>query len=221
MGRTKLRTKLVLGGLALLVIPLLALEIFTVQWASRAVNNQEKNQLAVLKQVVADQVNIMLDTQKGVLRNASTHDPVIHETVKTLTETGAMEIAQFNLDKNTTTFHDKNTYELFFLTDEKGIVIADTSEGKYRGTDLSGEEYFKKALEGEPVIGKVKASEKGGAYVIVAGPLKSADKGIGTIGAIVSGWKLNALNKRISELKLGQTGFAFLVDNKGMIIVHP
>jgi methyl-accepting chemotaxis protein len=222
MGRMKLtlRTKLVFGGLALLIVPLLALEVFTVQWASRAVDNIERDQLVVLKQVVADQVNIMLDTQKGLLRNASTHDPVIHETVKTLVETGAVNIAQFNLDKNTTVFHDKNTYELFFMTDDKGIVIADTSEGKYRGTDLSGEEYFKKALEGEPVIGKVKASDKGG-YVIVAGPLRSADKGIGTIGAIVSGWKLNALNKRIGELKLGKTGFAFLVDNKGMIIVHP
>jgi methyl-accepting chemotaxis protein len=223
MRRTKLtlRMKLVLGGLALLIVPLLALEIFTVRWASRAVDNLERNQLAVLKQVVADQVNIMLDTQKGLVRNASTHDPVIHETVKIMAETGTVEIAQFNLDKNTTTFHDKDTYDLFFLTDQKGIVIADTTEGKYRGTDLSGEEFFKKALEGETVIGKVKASEKGGAYVVVAGPLKSANKDIGTIGTIASGWKLNALNKRIGELKLGQTGFAFLVDNKGVIIVHP
>jgi methyl-accepting chemotaxis protein len=222
MKRMKLtlRMKLVFGGLALLIVPLLALEIFTVRWASRAVDRIERDQLALLKQVVADQVNIMLDTQKGLLKNASTHDPVIHETVKTLVETGAVNIAQFNLDKNTTVFHDKNTYELFFISDEKGIVIADTSEGKYRGTDLSGEECFKKALEGEPAIGKVKPSEKGG-YVIVAGPLRSTDKGVGTIGTIVSGWKLNSLSKRIDELKLGQTGFAFLVDNKGMIIVHP
>ena len=222
MRRTKvtLRMKLVLGGLALLIVPLLALEIFTVRWASRAVNSVERDQLVVLKQVVADQVNIMLDTQKSLLRNASTHDPVIHDTVKTLVETGAVNIAQFNLDKNTTAFHDKNTYDLFFITDEKGIVIADTAEGKYRGTDLSGEEYFKKALEGEPVIGKVKASERG-SYVTFAGPLKSIDKAVGTIGTLVSGWKLNSLEKRINELKLGQTGFAFLVDNKGMIIVHP
>jgi methyl-accepting chemotaxis protein len=220
MGRTKLRTKLVFGGLALLIVPLLALEIFTVQWASRAVNNLERDQLALLKQVVADQVNIMLDAQKSMLRNASTHIPVIHDTVKILVQTGAVNIVQFNLDKNTTTFHDKNTYELFFLTDDKGIVIGDTSEGKYRGTDLSGEEFFKKALEGEAVIGKVKASEKG-SYVMFAGPLKSTDNQIGTIGTIVSGWKLNALSKWLGELKLGRTGFAFLVDNKGMIIVHP
>jgi len=220
IGKLTLRLKLVLGGLALIIFPLLALELFTVNWASRAVNNIERDQLVVLKQVIADQVNIMLDTQKGLLRNASTHDPTIHETVKTLVETGAVNIAQFNLDKNTTVFHDKNTYEVFFLTDEKGIVIGDTSEGKFRGTDLSGEEYFKKALEGEPVVGKVKASDKGG-YVIIAGPLKSADKGVGTIGTMVSGWKLNSLEKRIGELKLGETGFAFLVDNKGTVIVHP
>ena len=41
MGRTKLKTKLVFGGLALLIVPLLALEIFTVQWASRAIDNLE------------------------------------------------------------------------------------------------------------------------------------------------------------------------------------
>jgi len=222
MGRMKLalRTKLVFGGLALLIVPLLALEVFTVQWASRAVDNLERDQLALLKQVVADQVNIMLDAQKNLLKNASTHDPVIHETVKILAETGAVSIAQFNLDKGTTAFHDKNTYELFFITDNKGIVIADTSEGNYRGTNLSGEEFFKKALEGEPVIGKVRASEKGG-HIIVAGPLKSTDQNIGTIGTIVASWKLNSLNKRINELKLGKTGFAFLVDNQGMIIVHP
>ncbi len=216
-----LRTKLVLGGLTLLVVPLLALMIFTVRWASRAVDNLEKDQLAVLKQLVADQVNIMLDTQKGLIGNASTNDPVIYEIVKALARTGVVNIAQFNLDKSPTVFHDKNTYELFFMSDGKGIVIADTSNGKYHGIDLSGEEYFKKALAGETVIGKVSASDRGG-YVTVAGPLKSTDdKGIGTIGAIVSGWKLNFLNQRIGELKLGETGFAFLVDNKGMIIVHP
>jgi methyl-accepting chemotaxis protein len=219
MGRTKLKTKLVFGGLALLIIPLLALEIFTVRWASRAVDNLERNQLAVLKQVVADQVNIMLDAQTSLLRNALTHDAIIKDTVKSLALTESEKIAQFNLDRNPTVFHDKNTYELFFITDDKGIVIGDTSEGKYQGKDLSGEEYFKKALKGETVIGKVPASEKGAGYAIAASPMKWTDKGV--FGAMVLGWKLDALNKKINELKLGKTGFAFLVDNKGMIIVHP
>jgi methyl-accepting chemotaxis protein len=220
MARTKLSTKLVLGGLIMLFVPILVLEIFSVQWASRAINNLEKDQLVVLKKVVADQVKIMLEAQTILLKNASTNDAVIQDTVKTIVQTKTVEIAQFNLDRSTTVYHDKNIYELFWMTDEKGNVIADTSQGKYRKTDISGEEYFKKALQGEMVIGKVKASEKEGqSYVIVAGPLKSADGGV--IGVMVSGWKLDPLNRKIGELKLGKTGYAFVVDNSGLFIVHP
>jgi len=55
--------------------------------------------------------------------------------------------------------------------------------------------------------------------VIAAGPLKSAEKGI--LGAMVSGWKLDALQKKIVEVKLGKTGYAFLVDDRGLVIAHP
>jgi methyl-accepting chemotaxis protein len=220
MGKARLKTKLVGGGLLLLTIPLLALGIFSVYWASKAINDLEKDQLVELRQVVADQVKIMLDAQTSLLKNAAANDAVIRDTVRTVSETGILDMAQFNLDKSTTVFHDKNTYEIFLITDEKGKVFGDTSGGKHRGKDLSNEEYLKKALKEEIVIGKVLSSEKGErSYVIVAGPLKSAEKGI--IGAMVSGWRLDELNKKIVELKLGKTGYAFLVDNQGMIIAHP
>jgi hypothetical protein len=36
MGRTKLSTELVMGGLVMLIVPPLALGLFTVNWSSRA-----------------------------------------------------------------------------------------------------------------------------------------------------------------------------------------
>ena len=220
MGKAKLRTKLVVGGLMLLIFPLLGLGLFSVNRSSKAINDLEKDQMVVLGQVVADQVKIMLDAQTNLLKNASTNDAVIQEIVKIAAQTGYFDMGQFYLTMKTTVFHDKNTYEIFFITDDKGKVIGDAAKGEYKGTDVSGEDYFKKALQGEIVIGKVLASEKGGgSYVIAAGPLKSTEKGV--IGVMVSGWKLDALNKKIGELKLGKTGYAFVVDNKGMIIVHP
>jgi len=161
MGRSKLRTKLVGGGLMLLIVPLLALGLFSVKAASRAMNDLETEQLLVLRKVVADQVKIMLDEQTSLMRNVAANDAVILETATSIAQTGIMDMAQFSSDTKTTVFHDKNTYEIFFMTNDKGKVIGDTSGGKYRGTDLSGEEYFKKALKGEVVIGKVLASEKG------------------------------------------------------------
>ena len=150
MGRTKLRTKLVIAGLMLVTVPLLALGFFTVNWASKALSDLERGQLTLLKQVVTDQVKIMLDAQTNLMGNASSNDAIIQETVQGVADTGVYDIVQFNLDVRTTVFHDKNSYEIYFMTDDKGKVIGDTSGGKYRKTDLSGEEYFKKALELNP-----------------------------------------------------------------------
>jgi methyl-accepting chemotaxis protein len=219
MRKVRFTTKLVGGGLVLLIAPLLALGIFSVNWSSKAISDLEKDQMVVLRQVVADQINIMFDAQTSLLRNASTNDAVIQDIVKLVAETGVGDIAQARLSIRTTVFHDKNTYEIFFMTDEKGKVIGDTSGGKYEKTDLSIEEYFKKAMLGEVVIGKALASGGGQSYVIVAGPLKSTEKGV--IGVMVSGWKLNDLTKKIGELKLGKTGYAFVVDDRGMFVVHP
>jgi methyl-accepting chemotaxis protein len=220
MGKVRLTTKLVGGSLVVLIVPLLALGLFSVKWSSKAINDLEKDQMVTLRKVVADQVNIMFDGQTSLLRNASTNDAVIQDIVKLAAETGVGDIAQAKLSIRTTVFHDKNTYEIFFMTDEKGKVIGDTSGGKYEKTDLSAEEYFKKAILGEFVIGKVLVSEGGGqSYIIVAGPLKWAEKGI--VGVMVSGWKLNALSNKIGDLKFGKTGYAFVVDDRGMFIVHP
>ncbi len=214
-----LRTKIVAGGLILMAVPLVALGFFSVRQASTAIDNLERDQLGVLRRAVAEQINVMLDAQTSLLKNASTNDATIQDTIKTIAQTGVFDMAQFNLDTKTTVFHDKNTYEIFFMTDGKGNVIGDTSGGKYRKTDLSKEEYFKKALKGEIAIGRVVASEKGAPYLSIAGPLKSEEKGV--IGVMVSGWKLEHLNKKVAALKFGKTGYAFVADPAGQIILHP
>ena len=220
MGRATLRRKLVGGGLILLMVPLFALGVFSVNWASRAMNDLERDQLGALRKVVADQVKTMLDAQAGLLKNASTNDAMIREIIKLISVTGDYDMVQFRLTQYTTVFHDKNTYEIYFIVDNQGKVVGDAAGGKYKGTNLSGEEYFKKALQGNMIVGKVCASEGGrGSYVVVAGPLTSAEKGV--VGVMVAGWKMDALNQKIGDLKLGKMGYAFIADEGGRIIVHP
>ena len=169
---------------------------------------------------MADQVKTMLDAQAGLLKNASTNDAMIREIIKLISVTGDYDMVQFRLTQYTTVFHDKNTYEIYFIVDNQGKVVGDDAGGKYKGTNLSGEEYFKKALQGNIIVGKVCASEGGrGSYVVVAGPLTSAEKGV--VGVMVAGWKMDALNQKIGDLKLGKMGYAFIADEGGRIIVHP
>ena len=55
--------------------------------------------------------------------------------------------------------------------------------------------------------------------MIAATPMKT--KANETIGVIVSGWKMDTTNRIINEIRLGKTGYAFLIDKDGTFIAHP
>lgn len=218
MKSLKLRTKLVLGGLVMVVIPLIVVGAFSVFWSSKAMNELESEQLLALRKVVKAQTLSMLKEQTGLLTNASARDDVLRGIAKTISDTGIHTLAQFKLDTQTTIFHQKDVYDVFFITDEKGTVIGDTAGGAMTGKDLSEEAYFKKAMKGETSIGKVEQSpDHAQTYVIAATPLQIEDR---VLGAVVSGWKLDYLNQAIGQLTFGETGRAFIVDRTGKIIVH-
>jgi len=220
MKRFTLQTKLVGGGLILVLIPLLAIGFFSVFSASKAMDEQEKGELVNLRKAVVDQIDTMLGGQTDLLKNASNNDSVMREIAKVFSETGVADLAHFKLETRTTVFHDKDVYGFFFITDEKGTIIGDTSGGVYRGTSVAGEDFFEKALKGETVIGQVlKMEESGPDCVVTATPLNWKEEG--AIGVIVSGWRLDFIAKKIGELKLGKTGYAFLAEKNGRIIVHP
>lgn len=220
MKRFTLQTKLVGGGLILVLIPLLVIGLFSVFSASKAMDEQEKGELANLRKAVVDQIDTMLGGQTDLLKNASNNDSVMREIAKVWAETGVADLAHFKLDTRTTIFHDKDVYGFFFITDDKGTIIGDTSGGVYRGTSVAGEDYFEKALKGETVIGQVlKMEESGPNCVVTATPLNWKEEG--PIGVIVSGWRLDFIAKKIGELKLGKTGYVFLAEKNGRIIVHP
>ncbi len=215
----KLSIKLIVRSLIIALTPLIFVGIFAVMTASEALNHFGKEQLVNLRKTVIDLVNAKLDEQMNLLINASANDAVIADIVRTIESTGIMEMAQFRLGKATTVFHDKTIYENFFITDSKGIVIGDTSGGAYLKTDISQEEYFKEAIKGNTVIGHVVKAENKVPYLVFASPVRKKNNDI--MGIIVSGWKLDALNRKIGELKFGKTGYVFVVDKTGMFIAHP
>lgn len=220
MRTASLGTKLIIGGLVMVFIPLLIIGTFTVIRASKAMDDLEREQMINLRKAGADLLNTHLKVQSDLLMNASAHDSMIQEIAKNISETGVEEMAQFRIDMATSIFHNKDEYEIFFVVNKKGEVIGDSSGGIYRKTAISDEDYFKRALSGETVIGKVVRAEKSGQeYVIAASPMKTNANEI--VGVIVSGWKMDTINRIINEIRLGKTGYAFLIDKNGTFIAHP
>jgi methyl-accepting chemotaxis protein len=220
LRRVGLRAKLLIGGLALLIVPLAMLGIFSINKASIAMESLQTDQMKVLRRSVSEQAKTMLEEQLRTLRNASLNDFVISDIIKNLVETGIEDLAQYKLDTRTTIFKDKSAYDMLLITDPDGIVIGDTSGGSRRGQNLSTEECFKRAVTGETVLGRVMISDGSGqSHALMAGPMKSERNGI--VGALVVGWKLEPLIQEMGEVRLGRSGYAFILDEQGRVIAHP
>lgn len=105
------------------------------------------------------------------------------------------------------------------MTDKDGKVIATTYSQRDRGKDYSSEKWFKEAIKGkvyisEAFIDKVTKIPT----IIVAHPIENR---VGkTTGVIAADLKLDQLYYLIKDIKIGETGFAYIVDNSGIMIAH-
>ncbi|RPI76972.1 MAG: methyl-accepting chemotaxis protein [Desulfobacteraceae bacterium] len=216
----KISVKLILGGLLIVLIPLLVVGFLSISRASNGIYDLEKQQLSGLSKVVIDQINSDFANQTDLLINAALRDSVMKMISDGISDTGVVKLAQFYLDTKSTIFHNKDVYTFFLITDTTGKVIGDTHKGAYQGKDLAPELYFQEALKGKAVIGQVSKDEKTGQpYVILAAPL--VGKGDKILGTLIAGWNMDYLKKKVGSLALGKTGYAFAVDKNGLVVLHP
>ncbi len=91
------------------------------------------------------------------------------------------------------------------------------------GRGLSGNNadrpYFQQAIKGHITVFGPHLSRMTGRTIVTIGvPVKQGEKIIGVITGSVD---IAALIDRISQVKVGQTGYAFIVQRDGLIAIHP
>jgi len=110
-----------------------------------------------------------------------------------------------------------------FVTDESGLLLTgELASGKeYKGSNIASRKYFQKAKStGKPVVGDIVRSKSTGKliYVACAPVLSDTGRFLGAFGMSIKAAELVDL---ISGKKFGQTGYAFMINNKGIINSHP
>jgi PAS domain S-box-containing protein len=111
-------------------------------------------------------------------------------------------------------------YDDFILIDKKGIVRSVSIDPKRIGIVLTDREYFKKAMNGEPSVSEPVVSRATGDLIVVAcAPVFGADGKI--TGAAAGIIRIDFLINNISSIKIGNTGYLFMVNSSGTAIVHP
>lgn len=118
------------------------------------------------------------------------------------------------------TYAQKNkTDEHVFITDNDGVIIAD-SNNEFLNTDLSQNDYTKKALSGVTSISSVYMSTVNFKPVVTfLQPI--VDENDNVIGIAGKSVYTDYFSQRFDKFKFLEDGFLFVVDNSQNIIYHP
>lgn len=210
-----LRRKLLISGVLCVVIPVLTLSILTYSKAkTESTKSAETNALNVSK-LIARAVKDSIVSQLKTMEIFSLNPVIIKAVqgdVESLDNAGNL-LKEFNKRLD-------NSYEVVFVADTSGNIIADSTDGGYRNINISDREYWKKAIQGTSNVENMVISKKTQQPVLPFGvPIKD-DQGK-VIGILAGALKAESLIELVTKLKTSETSYSFMLDQNSTVIAHP
>ncbi|MGD8189535.1 methyl-accepting chemotaxis protein [Brevibacillus ginsengisoli] len=108
-------------------------------------------------------------------------------------------------------------YSMLLVADAKGDTVS-TENVK---ANIADRDYFKRIMHGESYVisDPIEIKTTGKLCIMVASSIQNKEgKTIGLLGTL---FPVANLNKITNEVKIGETGYAFLTQNDGLIFSHP
>lgn len=212
--KLRLKYRLMIMFFLSITIPLLILGIVSTMKTSSSM--QKKTEESSLKIITVTAKNIE-DNIKAIDSNVNilSENPLIINLAD-----GAKEnkIDAYNFIKSV---QEENNVliESLIVTNNQGQAII-TNESENPNVSVSDREYVQETLKGNKSISKDVLISKitNNKIIAIAYPLKVSDKIVGTVIALVS---FDELTRDISNLKMGETGYGFMLNADGLIIRHP
>jgi methyl-accepting chemotaxis protein len=223
MKKHSLSFKLITGGILIVLIPILVVGIYSITKASKSLASLAKEQAINLATDLAGMTHLVLLEELKLTKELSMTNATLAASTMVMeagSDNDSSEIKALDdmLSRAMKSFG--NDYESILVTDAKGVVFADGNNGKYKGVSLANREYFQIAKQGQANVStpvKSKLTEKPIAPVCT--PIVSENgEVLGTVTAVL---KMDFLSEKITSVKVGQTGYPFMVDRTGLTIAHP
>lgn len=205
LGKMSVKFKLLLPVLILVILCLSIMGVLNYQAARNLLTTQMGEQ--ILKIAVAQSENI--DNWLKI-RLAE---------VETLANTGivrSMDLTQ--IEPGLVKHHERlqEYYELLYVAEPNGICHLSSGEEN----NIADRDYFQQAMAGKTLVSDPVISKATGNPIVVAiAPIKN-DSGqvIGAFGGVVL---IDTLNRMVLDVKVGQTGYAYMMQRDGLTLVHP
>lgn len=198
-----IKIKLMLIISLLILISLGSLGALNYWNASKLLASETETSLNVLADSSAEGLTQWLNIRKGEL-GVFASSPILTR--------GNIEDAMTYLSEEA---KRNKTYLRFLIADEKG----NTRYTNGTTANIADREYFTKAVKGEVNISDPVVSKNDGkVVVVVAVPIKQGEKIVGVLGGTIT---VDDMIARVAAIKAGDTGFGYVVQKDGLLIMHP
>lgn len=215
----KLLQKLLIGILILLVLSSSAIGLFSYLKASSSTNglmmSKVDDQLSLRSELIQEKINSTTRMIQLIGQDAR-----IKEGLKALSMDPALDLLFTDIAKE-----NEDLISLISVADANGIVVSvDEKNTGVKGADLSQRAYLKDAIATKKVVisDLIISKASGQKVMAICDPLYDGDQYLGSIIATIDFAMVESV---ISETKIAENGYAYLIDatgdNAGVIVSHP
>ena len=207
-----------------MAIPIIIIGIVSVYESSRSISQMGRADMVDITESLAAALDIGMSEQIVTVRNISYSNSVITAAEK-IAKDGEKSsqkeilIVQRELTKMKDAQGDR--LSSLMLVGRNGIIYASSDNGKFKGIDLSSRDYIDKAFKGTPNVGSVVFSKGTGRVICTAACPIYDPKGKEITGAVVMAMELKFFSDILDNVKIGKTGYAYIVDQKGIYVHYP
>jgi methyl-accepting chemotaxis protein len=215
MVSLKLKGQLLVPILGIIAVGIVTVQSFSYYRASNTLEDQITSSIILQSESSMRTINQWVNTMEANIKNWSRNEILIRAL---LDSDEAIEgVTQFS----SSILEDFPWYEGIALVDKDGLVIS-ASPASYATLDVSDRGYFKAAMNGEigrsdPLVSRA----TGNPIFVVSAPIyKDNSREVnGVLFAVISITEL--YDMVLEPVRIGENGYAFITDPKGMIIGHP
>jgi signal transduction histidine kinase len=186
-------------------LPLIVVGLFMRSVTQESISDYIKNQHSLIARRAGSEINLFLDMPDKLLG-------LLLDT----RDISEMNSFTQKLLLNRVITENEPMFDRIFIVDSSGQEFTTSDFGPHPTTYVE-EEYFKLALKDEKYFSPVKFNDSQEPYVIISFPIKRFNQ---IVGVLVAEIDLKSIWDLVDEIKIGETGNAFVVDKKGQLIAH-
>lgn len=209
-----LRVKLLVSFFLVITIPLGVLGFLSYQMSSNALQETIEQQLHEATSQTSKAVIQTTDSVKKVLQILSHNQDVIQAAAG---QDEAINQAAYNY-LNKEYKGNSDLLETLIVADINGRGIL-SNESPYMDMDLTDRDYVKKAIQGTTAMSEVITSKVSGDLVVaIAEPLFLENR---VVGVLIGSIKFENISKHVGEIKIGESGYGYMVNRDALVVAHP